>query len=65
MLCVCDSKKLRPVVIGRTEDTVVMTSEVTGINDILPDRDVSKDIYPNESETIIVTNDLTVERWQQ
>ena len=65
MLCVCDSKKLRPVVIGQSDDTVIMTSEVTGINDILPDRDISKDIYPTEKETIIVKNDLTVERWQQ
>ena len=65
LLCVCDAKKLRPVVIGRTDDTVIMTSEVTGINDVLPDRDTSKDIYPNEKETIIVANDLTVKRWQQ
>ena len=42
-----------------------MTSEVTGINDVLPDRDTTADIYPNERETIIVNNDLTVERWKQ
>ena len=65
LICVCDSKKLRPVVIGQNEDMVVMTSEVTGINELLPDRDLSKDIYPAENETIIVKNDLTVERWQQ
>lgn len=65
MMCVCDAKKLRPVVIGRDEDTVIMTSEVTGINDILPERDNSKDIYPNELETIVIDNNLTVERWQQ
>ena len=65
MICVCDSKKLRPVVIGRTDDTVIMTSEVSGINDILPERDTSLDIYPTESETVIVTNDLAVQRWQQ
>ena len=65
MLCVCDSKKLRPVVVGQDEDTVIMTSEVSGINELLPDRDTSKDIYPTERETIIVNNDLTVERWQQ
>lgn len=65
MLCVCDSKKLRPVVIGRDANTVIMTSEVNGINELLPDRDTSKDIYPTERETIIVNNDLTVERWQQ
>ena len=65
LLCVCDSKKLRPVVIGRDKDTVIMTSEVVGINDLMPNRDISKDIYPNEHETVIVRDDLTVERWQQ
>ena len=61
----CDSKKLRPVVIGKHQDTVIMTSEVAGINDLMPDRDITQDIYPNEHETIIVRDDLTVERWQQ
>jgi len=65
LLCVCDPKKLRPVVIGRDKDTVIMTSEVEGINDLLPNRDISKDIYPKEREMIIVNNDLTVEKWQQ
>lgn len=65
MLTTCDSKKLRPIVIGRTDDTVVMTSEVTGINDILPERNSEEDIYPNERETVVVDNDLQVMRWQQ
>lgn len=65
LLCVCDSKKLRPIVIGKTDDTVIMTSEVVGINDLIPNRNIQEDIYPNEHETIIVRNDLTVERWQQ
>lgn len=65
LICVCDNKKLRPVVIGRNKDTVIMTSEVVGINDILPQRDSKEDIYPRENETVIVRNDLTVERWQQ
>lgn len=65
MICVCDSRKLRPVVVGRNDEMVVMTSEVTGINEILPNRDLSKDIYPTESETIIINEDLTVERCQQ
>ena len=65
LLCVCDSKKLRPVVIGRNQDTVIMTSEVVGINDLMPDRNIEDDIYPNEHETIVVRDDLTVERWQQ
>ncbi len=65
LLCVCDSKKLRPIVIGRTQDTVIMTSEVVGINDVLSNRDTKDDIYPTEKETVVVKDDLTIERWQQ
>ena len=65
LLCTCDSKKLRPVVIGRDDDTVIMTSEVAGVNDLLPHRDIRQDIYPKEREMVVVNNDLTVERWQQ
>jgi len=61
----CDSKKLRPVVIGRTDDTVIITSEVTGINDVLSDRNWEEDIYPNEREMVVINNDLRIERWQQ
>ncbi|MDD3436465.1 MAG: hypothetical protein PHC64_04855, partial [Candidatus Gastranaerophilales bacterium] len=61
----CDSKKLRPVVVGRTDDMVIITSEVTGLNEVLPDRNFEEDIYPNEHETVVVNNDLKVERWQQ
>ena len=61
----CDSKKLRPVVIGKTDDTVIITSEVTGINEVLPERNWEEDIYPNEREMVIINNDLKVERWQQ
>ena len=65
LLCVCDSKKLRPIVIGQDKTKVIMTSEVVGINDLMPDRDTTKDIYPKENETIVVKDDLTVERWIQ
>ncbi len=65
MYTCCDSKKLRPVVVGQTDDTISITSEVTGINEILPDRDWEKDIYPHEREMVVVNNDLKVERWQQ
>ncbi|MCD8378402.1 MAG: hypothetical protein LUB59_06410 [Candidatus Gastranaerophilales bacterium] len=65
LICVCDPKKLRPVVIGKYNDTVIMTSEVAGINDLLPKRDTNNDVYPKEREMIVVNNDLTVERWQQ
>ena len=65
LICVCDSKKLRPVVVGRDANTVIMTSEVAGVNDILPNRDIRQDIYPKEREMVVINNDLSVERWQQ
>lgn len=65
MFNVCDSKKLRPVVIGKTEDTVVISSEVCGLNEILPERDSTKDIYTNERETVIIDNNLEVKRCKQ
>ena len=61
----CDSKKLRPVVVGRDDKTVVITSEVTGINEVLPKRNSDSDIYPNEREMVVVGNDLRIQRWQQ
>ncbi|KAA0257661.1 glutamate synthase [Deferribacter autotrophicus] len=61
----CDSKKLRPVVVGYTDDTVIITSEVTGINELLPERNWEKDIYPHEREMVVINNNLEVERWQQ
>ncbi|UOD34769.1 glutamate synthase [Deferribacteraceae bacterium V6Fe1] len=61
----CDSKKLRPVVVGRDENTVVITSEVTGINDILPNRNWQDDIYPGEREMVVINDELEVVRWQQ
>ncbi len=65
MMTCCDSKKLRPVVVGRDENTVAISSEVCGLNEILPDRDVTQDIYPNEREIVIIDNDLEVTRWKQ
>ncbi len=65
MFTTCDSKKLRPVVVGKTDDTVIITSEVTGINELMPNRDISLDIYPNEREMVVVDNDLNIERWTQ
>ena len=65
MFVTCDSKKLRPVVIGRDKNTVIITSEVCGINEVLPDRDTTEDIYPNERETVVIDNNLRIERWKQ
>jgi glutamate synthase domain-containing protein 1 len=61
----CDAKKLRPIVVGRTTDTVAFSSEVCGINEILPDRNWEEDIYPNEREIVVVDNNLEVQRWKQ
>jgi len=65
MFTCCDAKKLRPVVLGRDERTVVISSEVCGINEVLPERDWEADIYPNEREIVAIGNDLEVQRWKQ
>lgn len=65
MLAVCDSKKLRPIVIGRQGDMAAMASEVCGLNAIMPDRDPDRDIYVGERETVLVDNDLEANRWLQ
>ena len=65
MVTCCDSKKLRPVVVGRDENMVAISSEVCGINAIMPNRDREKDIYPNEREIVVIDNDLEVTRWKQ
>lgn len=61
----CDAKKLRPVVLGYDSETVVISSEVCGINEVLPDRNWENDIYPNEREIVVVNDDLEVQRWKQ
>lgn len=65
MITCCDSKKLRPVVVGGDDTMIAIASEVCGLNAILPERDTAKDIYPNEREVIVVRNDLEVQRWKQ
>ena len=65
LLTCCDAKKLRPVVVGYDDDTVVIASEVCALNAVIPLRDSSKDIYPNEREIVLVTPELEVKRWKQ
>lgn len=65
MMTCCDSKKLRPVVVGGDDTTIAIASEVCGLNVILPDRDQALDIYPNEREVVVITNDMEVQRWKQ
>ena len=60
MICCCDSKKLRPVVVGRTNGMIAVSSEVCGLNAVMPERNASLDLYPGERETIIIDNDLKV-----
>jgi glutamate synthase domain-containing protein 1 len=64
MTC-CDSKKLRPVVVGQGDNMVAISSEVCGINAILPGRNQELDIYPNEREVVVINDALEVERWKQ
>jgi glutamate synthase domain-containing protein 1 len=61
----CDAKKLRPIVVGHTEEMVVFSSEVCGINEIMPERDWETDVYPNEREIVVIDNNLEVQRWKQ
>jgi len=65
MMTCCDSKKLRPVVVGGDADTMAISSEVCGLNVILPNRDKTKDIYPNEREVVVINEELEVQRWKQ
>jgi glutamate synthase domain-containing protein 1 len=64
MTC-CDSKKLRPVVVGGDEFTQVISSEVCGLNVVMPNRNTQLDIYPNEREIVVITPELEVQRWNQ
>lgn len=65
MMTCCDSKKLRPVVVGGDATTIAIASEVCGLNTILPNRDAARDIYPGEREVVLINQQLEVERWKQ
>lgn len=65
MMTCCDSKKLRPVIIGGDGDTMAISSEVCGLNTILPHRNRELDIYPNEREVVMITPEMEVQRWKQ
>jgi hypothetical protein len=65
LITCCDSKKLRPVVIGGDDTTIAISSEVCGLNVVIPDRDPANDVYPDEREVVVITPDLEVQRWKQ
>ena len=44
---------------------MAISSEVCGLNEIMPNRDQTTDIYPNEREVVVIDNDLQVKRWKQ
>lgn len=64
-LAACDAKKLRPIVVGSDGETAVVTSEVCGLNAVLPERDPAKDIYLSEKETLLIDKKLAMQKWTQ
>lgn len=65
LLTVCDSKKLRPVVVGGDGKIRIITSEVCGLNTVLPQRNHAQDIYLGEKQTLLIDNDLAITSWIQ
>ncbi len=64
---VTDAKKLRPLVVGKDDarGMVVAASEVCGLNMVIPDRNHEADLYPGERETVMIDNELEIQRWLQ
>jgi glutamate synthase domain-containing protein 1 len=52
-----DRKKLRPGVVGGKPGIYGFSSEICGLDAVLPDRDKSKDIQPMHLDTVIVSPD--------
>jgi len=52
-----DRKKLRPGVVGGKPGMFGFSSEICGLDAVIPDRDKSKDIQPMRLDTAIVSSD--------
>ncbi len=52
-----DAKKLRPGAVGGIKGKYGLMSETCGLNEVIPQRDLSKDIYPMKYDTVIVSPD--------
>jgi hypothetical protein len=52
-----DQKKLRPGVVGGKPGFFAFSSEVCGLDAVIPDRDKNKDIQPMYMDTAIVSSD--------
>ncbi|CCK81387.1 MULTISPECIES: class II glutamine amidotransferase domain-containing protein [Desulfobacula] len=57
MFMVQDRKKLRPGVVGGKPGLFGLSSEICGLDAVIPDRDKSKDIQPMHIDTAIVSPD--------
>jgi len=49
-----DSKKLRPGVVGGKKGKVGLLSEICGLTSAVPDRDISKDVFPMKYDLVYV-----------
>ena len=52
-----DQKKLRPGVVGGKPGLFAFSSEICGLDSVIPDRDKNKDIQPMYMDTAIVSSD--------
>lgn len=57
LFMVQDRKKLRPGVVGGRPGLYAISSEICGLDAIVPDRDVSKDFQPMHLDTVIIGPD--------
>jgi glutamate synthase domain-containing protein 1 len=57
LFMVQDRKKLRPGVVGGTPGMFAFSSEICGLDNVIPDRDKSKDFQPMHLDTVIVGPD--------
>ncbi len=55
MFMVQDRKKLRPGVVGGRDGMFAFSSEICGLDAVIPDRDKTKDIQPMHLDTAIVS----------
>ena len=66
LFMVQDSKKLRPGVVGGKPGIFAFSSEMCGLDSVIPDRDKSRDFQPMKYDTVYVDSKREeVGRWDQ
>lgn len=66
LFMVQDSKKLRPGVVGGKPGIFAFSSEMCGLDAVIPDRDKSQDFQPMKCDTVYVEAERKeVKRWNQ